>query len=212
MTELSGDLQGVRIDALRTQPELHKVVNAVFAADEEEIEAVRERARRLMPERKVVVWEADPLTFTFTYVSPEAEDLLGYPPALWGGAGLLAIAHRASGRCRRCRLALRGRHCRRCRPRLRVPGANRPGIRAARARRGARAQRPAWLCFVPARNHVPGGSGGPVGQYGQRPCGIGPHPGAVGRSSAGLAPSQEARPGPHGARSCRRRKFSAGWA
>lgn len=84
MTELSGDLQGVRIDALRTQPELHKVVNAVFAADEEEIEAVRERARRLMPERKVVVWEADPLTFTFTYVSPEAEDLLGYPPALWG--------------------------------------------------------------------------------------------------------------------------------
>lgn len=87
MTELTRELQGLRIDALRAQPELKQVVDAVFGADEEPLDAVSDRARRLMRERSVVVWEADPLTFTFTYVSPEAEELLGYPLARWREPG-----------------------------------------------------------------------------------------------------------------------------
>lgn len=75
--------QGVSIDALRGRPDLQKVVQAIFGADDEDLQAVLERARRLMPGRKVMLWEADPLTFAFTYVSEEAQDLLGYPQARW---------------------------------------------------------------------------------------------------------------------------------
>jgi PAS domain-containing protein len=83
MTELPPELQGVRRDALREQPDLRKVVHAVFGEDDDSVESVLDRARRLMPGAPVIVWEADPLTFTFTYVSPEAEWLLGYPAAEW---------------------------------------------------------------------------------------------------------------------------------
>ncbi len=30
-----------------------------------------------------IVWEAEPLTFRFSYVSPQAEQILGYPPRQW---------------------------------------------------------------------------------------------------------------------------------
>lgn len=83
MTHVHERLPGVRTDALRSQPELQKMVDAIFGADEDGVEAVLLRARRLMPHACVVVWEADPLTFTFTYVSPEAERLLGYPAERW---------------------------------------------------------------------------------------------------------------------------------
>lgn len=86
MTELA-ELQGLRTDALRAQPELQEVVDAVFGADEDSVEVVLQRARRLMTDRPVIVWEADPLTFTFTYVSPEAEAVLGYPAARWREPG-----------------------------------------------------------------------------------------------------------------------------
>jgi len=39
--------------------------------------------RTLIHSLQAVVWEADPSTFRFTYVSPQAESLLGYPPAEW---------------------------------------------------------------------------------------------------------------------------------
>lgn len=87
MSDIAADVRGVRTDALRAQPELYELVQAVFGADDDPIESVVARARRLMPGRKVVVWEADPLTFSFTYVSSEAEDLLGYPMGNWCAAG-----------------------------------------------------------------------------------------------------------------------------
>lgn len=83
MRELSPEQQGVRKDALRSRPQLQQLVKAIFGADEDDVEAVRERARRLIPDCQVIVWEADPLTFTFTYVSPEAEQLLGHPEQRW---------------------------------------------------------------------------------------------------------------------------------
>jgi len=87
MTEIPRSVHGLRTDALRSQPHLQVVVEAVFGTDDESLEEVMARARRLMPDRKVVVWEADPLTFTFTFVSPEAEELLGYPLSRWSEPG-----------------------------------------------------------------------------------------------------------------------------
>lgn len=83
MTHVNERLPGVRADALRSRPELQKMVDAVFGTDDDGVEAVLVRARRLMPQQCVIVWEADPLTFSFTYVSPEAERLLGYPAERW---------------------------------------------------------------------------------------------------------------------------------
>ena len=48
--------------------------------------AVREseqRYRLLAEHAQVVLWEADPVTFQFTYASEFAEDLLGYPREQW---------------------------------------------------------------------------------------------------------------------------------
>jgi PAS domain-containing protein len=83
MSDTALELQGLRIDALSEQPELQALVRAVFGPDDDEVPQVLERARHLFEGRPVVVWEADPLTFSFTYVSPEAQDLLGYPVEAW---------------------------------------------------------------------------------------------------------------------------------
>lgn len=64
-------------------PDLDRTVLAVFGPDEDEPEAVVRRAARLLAGVPVVVWEADPLTFAFTFVSPEAEALLGHPAQRW---------------------------------------------------------------------------------------------------------------------------------
>jgi len=47
-------------------------------------------AERLLASIDGVVWEADPLAATFTYVSPQAESLLGYPRAQWLEPGFWA--------------------------------------------------------------------------------------------------------------------------
>lgn len=73
----------VRTDCLREQPQLQQALRTVFGGDDEPVAQMLARARQLLPGRGAVVWEADPLTFAFTYVSPEAEDLLGYPMAAW---------------------------------------------------------------------------------------------------------------------------------
>ena len=41
------------------------------------------RTRQLVESVQAIVWSADPDTFRFTYVSPEAETLLGYPVGRW---------------------------------------------------------------------------------------------------------------------------------
>jgi len=40
-----------------------------------------------------IVWEADPATFTFNYVSPAAERILGYPVAEWRVPGIPRTAN-----------------------------------------------------------------------------------------------------------------------
>lgn len=83
---MSQDIQlapGLVIDSLRRQPQLARAVLAVFGEDDDPLDAVVERAARLLPGSPVVVWEADPLTFSFTFVSREAEELLGHPSQRW---------------------------------------------------------------------------------------------------------------------------------
>ena len=55
--------------------------------------SVREREQRyrlLAEHAQVVLWEADPVTFEFTYVSEFAEQLLGYPREQWYEEGFWA--------------------------------------------------------------------------------------------------------------------------
>ena len=41
------------------------------------------RSEKLIENIDGIVWEADPVTFQFTFVSPQAEPMLGYPCATW---------------------------------------------------------------------------------------------------------------------------------
>lgn len=45
------------------------------------------RYQTLLESVNAIVWEANAQTFEFTYVSPQAEGILGYPPAKWYGSG-----------------------------------------------------------------------------------------------------------------------------
>lgn len=48
------------------------------------------RYRLLVQHARVVIWEANPETFDFTYVSEYCEELTGYPPAAWLEPGFWA--------------------------------------------------------------------------------------------------------------------------
>jgi PAS domain-containing protein len=63
---------------------------AIFGHPSDSIEAVASRATVLIPELPVIVWEGDPQTFIFSYVSAAAEAVLGYPVALWKEPGFWA--------------------------------------------------------------------------------------------------------------------------
>lgn len=71
-------------------PELGDVFAEVFGADSEPIEAVAQRSAVLLPGRDVVVWEGDPATFEFTFVSPAAERVFGHPASAWSRSGFWA--------------------------------------------------------------------------------------------------------------------------
>ncbi|OWW19275.1 EAL and GGDEF domain-containing protein [Noviherbaspirillum denitrificans] len=59
-------------------------------AGDDENDLPRGGLRDLLSRIDGIVWEADPLTFTFTYVSPAAERILGYPAADWRVPGFWA--------------------------------------------------------------------------------------------------------------------------
>jgi PAS domain S-box-containing protein len=50
---------------------------------EQELREGEARYRHLIESVKAVVWRGDPCTFRFSFVSPEAETLLGYPASRW---------------------------------------------------------------------------------------------------------------------------------
>jgi PAS domain-containing protein len=55
----------------------------IFGDGKDSIHAVELRAQSALGKQACIVWEGDPETFQFIYVSPASEILLGYPPAAW---------------------------------------------------------------------------------------------------------------------------------
>jgi PAS domain-containing protein len=53
--------------------------------DEEELRENEELFRRLVETANVIPWEADPTTWRFTYIGPQAAKILGYPMEEWYG-------------------------------------------------------------------------------------------------------------------------------
>lgn len=55
----------------------------LFGASSEPVHVVARRADQLFPGQRIIVWEGDPTTFRFSFVSRAAEEVLGYPAARW---------------------------------------------------------------------------------------------------------------------------------
>ena len=105
-------------------PDLQDVFSQVFGNDSDPIEAVAVRAATLLSGRDAVVWEGDPATFEFTYVSPSAEKVFGHPRAAWMTSGFwadavlhgedraaaIAYCALATGQCRDHQFEYRARH------------------------------------------------------------------------------------------------------
>lgn len=64
-------------------PRFDAVMRELFGKGEEPITTIEARARRVFAELPVVVWEGDPTTFQFEFVSDGAERILGYPASRW---------------------------------------------------------------------------------------------------------------------------------
>lgn len=80
----------LKVETLSESPVLAGRLKDIFGSPSDPIEAVTARAARLLPDMPVIVWEGDPQTFIFEYVSPAAEKVLGYPAAMWREPGFWA--------------------------------------------------------------------------------------------------------------------------
>lgn len=80
----------LKVETLSTRPDLVARLDAIFGGPDDCIEDVVARAMRIIPETPVIVWEGDPQTFMFSYVSAAAESVLGYPVARWKEPGFWA--------------------------------------------------------------------------------------------------------------------------
>ena len=58
-------------------------VEECFRRDHDRIELVEQRVAQVFAGAPVLVWEGNAQTFQFSYVSPSAEQLLGYPVHRW---------------------------------------------------------------------------------------------------------------------------------
>ena len=118
-------------------------------------EASEERFRNLVGDVDAIVWEADPATRAFSFVSRHAESLLGYPAAAWTedpdfwlghlhpddrrlGPGLLRRIARAGARARARVPPARGRRARRMGARERAPRRRQRRRRASARSHGRR--------------------------------------------------------------------------
>ena len=68
---------------LEEEPALSRRLLKAFGSPVDPIEQVESRCRAELPDYRTILWEGDPATFQFSYVSPSAEDVLGYPAQRW---------------------------------------------------------------------------------------------------------------------------------
>lgn len=84
------DVATLKVDLLSANPRLAGRLAPVFGDPADPITAVDERARRLLRDLDPIVWEGDPQTFQFSYVSESSERVLGYPASRWYETGFWA--------------------------------------------------------------------------------------------------------------------------
>lgn len=79
----------MRTDISEVDLELNRTLKSVFGSPTDSLQAVEQRAASMLPV-PVIVWEGDPQTFQFSYVSPCAEQVLGYSVESWFQPGFWA--------------------------------------------------------------------------------------------------------------------------
>jgi PAS domain-containing protein len=80
----------LRVELLADNRRLAERLAPVFGSPHDGVEQVAERAARLLPDLDAIVWQGDPQTFQFNFVSEQAERVLGYPVARWKEDGFWA--------------------------------------------------------------------------------------------------------------------------
>lgn len=73
----------VETDLLAQDADLAALLSSVLGSPADPRAEVERRMSRELAGYKAVLWEGDPETFQFTYVSPSAEALFGYPCSKW---------------------------------------------------------------------------------------------------------------------------------
>lgn len=68
---------------LEEEPALALRLLRAFGSPSDPLDAVEQRIARALPEYRSILWEGDPQTFRFSYVSEAAEEVLGYPARRW---------------------------------------------------------------------------------------------------------------------------------
>ncbi|MGV3569717.1 MAG: PAS domain-containing protein [Ramlibacter sp.] len=79
----------MKTDISEVDEGLQRKLQKIFGEATDSLAEVERRAAALLPV-PVIVWEGDPDTFKFTYVSECAEDVLGYSVANWLELGFWA--------------------------------------------------------------------------------------------------------------------------
>lgn len=79
----------MRTDIAEVDEALQQKLRDIFGQPTDSLAEVERRAAALLP-NPVIVWEGDPSTFQFTYVSRCAEDVLGYGVENWLELGFWA--------------------------------------------------------------------------------------------------------------------------
>lgn len=79
----------MKTDIAEADEALQQKLNLIFGSPQDALEDVERRAAAILPV-PVIVWEGDPQTFQFSYVSPCAEAVLGYPVSKWLEPGFWA--------------------------------------------------------------------------------------------------------------------------
>ncbi len=80
---MSTNESAITRDLLAGDAKLAATMAHVFGTGADPIEAVARRADELLAGRRAIVWEGDPATFAFRYVSDSAVEVLGYPVEAW---------------------------------------------------------------------------------------------------------------------------------
>lgn len=83
-------MQSAKVKSPLDGPQSMTRFAAILGRPSDSIEDVAARATQMMPDVPVIIWEGDPQTFLFSYVSPAAELVLGYPVSRWSEPGFWA--------------------------------------------------------------------------------------------------------------------------